>query len=138
MRNCRTGFDLVRQSRSACYRRRAAGSGAGSGRIVTISNSEIFEQPAYNYTRDFHTSGRRCTSPFHSKDDRRRAEETILNAVRAHTQEIGNMAQPELERLKERFFIEAADIHPKVFLRITETEWNWRGGSSAPRTRCAR
>lgn len=60
--------------------------------------------------------------PISFKDDRKRAEQIILNAVREHTQEIGNMAQPELERLKQRFFIEAADIHPKVFLRITD---NW-------------
>ena len=93
-----------------------------SGRIVTISNSEIFEQPVYNYSRDFPYIWEEMHFPISFKDDRRRAEEIILKAVRDHTQDIANMAQPELERLKERFFIEEADIHPKVFLRITD---NW-------------
>jgi hypothetical protein len=39
-----------------------------------------------------------------------------------HTSDIAGLAQPELERLKRRFFTEAADIRPRVFLRITD---NW-------------
>jgi small-conductance mechanosensitive channel len=93
-----------------------------SGRIVTISNSEIFEQPVYNYSRDFPYIWEEMHFPISFKDDRRRAEEIILKAVRDHTREIANIAEPELQRLKERFFIEEADIHPRVFLRITD---NW-------------
>jgi len=93
-----------------------------SGRIVTISNSEIFEQPVYNYSRDFPYIWEEMHFPISFKDDRRRAEEIILKAVRDHTQDIASLAQPELDRLKERFFIEAADTQPKVYLRITD---NW-------------
>ncbi|WP_204101335.1 mechanosensitive ion channel family protein [Occallatibacter savannae] len=93
-----------------------------SGRIVTISNSEIFEQPVFNYSRDFPYIWEEMHFPISFKDDRRRAEEIILKAVRDHTQEIANLAQPELDRLKERFFVEQADIEPKVYLRITD---NW-------------
>jgi small-conductance mechanosensitive channel len=60
--------------------------------------------------------------PISFRDDRQRAEEIILKAVRDNTQEIANLAKPELERLKERFFIESADIPPRVYLRITD---NW-------------
>ena len=63
------------------------------GRIVTISNAQIFEQPVYNYTRDFPISGRRCTAHLY-KDDRHRAEQIILEAVERNTTEIANMAQP--------------------------------------------
>ncbi|MEO8725167.1 MAG: mechanosensitive ion channel family protein [Acidobacteriaceae bacterium] len=93
-----------------------------SGRIVTISNSHIFEDPVYNYTRDFPYIWEEMHLPISFKDDRERAEQIILEAVRSHTTEIANMARPELDRLKRTFFIEAADIKPRVFLRITD---NW-------------
>jgi len=93
-----------------------------SGRIVTISNAEIFEQPVFNYSRDFPYIWEEMHFPISFKDDRRRAEEIIVKAVRDHTQDIANLAQPELDRLKERFFVEQADIEPKVYLRITD---NW-------------
>ena len=93
-----------------------------SGRIVTISNAEIFEKPVYNYTRDFPYIWEEMHVPVSYKDDHRRAEQIMLDSVLRHTTEIANMAQPELERLKKHFFIQAADIPPKVFLRITD---NW-------------
>jgi small-conductance mechanosensitive channel len=93
-----------------------------SGRIVTISNSEIFEQPVYNYTRDFPYIWEEMHLPVSYKDDRDRAEQIMLGSVLHHTTEIANMAQPELDRLKKQFFIEAAEIRPRVYLRITD---NW-------------
>jgi small-conductance mechanosensitive channel len=93
-----------------------------SGRIVTISNAQIFEEPVYNYTRDFPYIWEEMHLPISFKDDRNRAEHIILESVQRHTAEIRNMAQPELDRLKAQYFIEAADIQPRVFLRITD---NW-------------
>jgi small-conductance mechanosensitive channel len=93
-----------------------------SGRIVTVANSQIFEQPVYNYTRDFPYIWEEMHLPISYKDDRARAEQIILESVARHTQDIAHMAQPELDRLKQRFFIEAADIEPRVYLRITD---NW-------------
>jgi small-conductance mechanosensitive channel len=93
-----------------------------SGRIVTISNAEIFEQPVYNYTRDFPYIWEEMHLPISYKDDRNRAEQVILEAVRRNTADIAQMAQSELDRLKRQFFVEAADIAPRVFLRLTD---NW-------------
>jgi small-conductance mechanosensitive channel len=94
-----------------------------SGRIVTISNSKIFEEPVYNYTRDFPYMWEEMHLPISYKDDRNRAEQILLEVVTRNTSEIGEMAQPELDRLKQQFFIEAAaDLAPRVFLRITD---NW-------------
>jgi small-conductance mechanosensitive channel len=93
-----------------------------SGRIVTVSNSQIFEEPVYNYSRDFPYIWEEMHLPISFKDDRNRAEQIILDAVNRHTEDIRNLAQPELERLRERFFIEASDVRPRVYLRITD---NW-------------
>jgi len=93
-----------------------------SGRIVTISNAQIFEEPVYNYTRDFPYIWEEMHIPISYKDDHHKAEEIMLEAVRRNTQDIAHMAQPELERLRRHFFIEAPDLEPRVFLRITD---NW-------------
>jgi small-conductance mechanosensitive channel len=93
-----------------------------SGRIVTISNAQIFEEPVYNYSRDFHYIWEEMHLPISYKDDRNRAEQIILEVVNRHTEDIRNLAQPELDRLKERFFIEASEIRPRVYMRITD---NW-------------
>ena len=34
-----------------------------TGRIVTVTNDKIFDEPVYNYTRDSPTSGRRSALP---------------------------------------------------------------------------
>jgi small-conductance mechanosensitive channel len=93
-----------------------------SGRIVTVSNSQIFDEPVYNYSRDFPYIWEEMHLPISFKDDRARAEQIILEAVEYHTRDIASLAQPELDRLKREFFIEAADIKPRVYLRITD---NW-------------
>lgn len=91
-----------------------------SGRMVTVSNSEIFENPVYNYTRDFPYIWEEMLLPISFKDDYHRAEQIMLDSVARHTTDIANMARPELERLKREFFIESADICPRVYLRITD------------------
>lgn len=93
-----------------------------SGRIVTISNAAIFEKPVYNYTREFPYIWEEMHLPISYKDDWQRAERILLDAVAHHTSDIANMAQPELERLKRDFFIEAADLTPRVYMRLTD---NW-------------
>ncbi|HEY4010565.1 MAG TPA: mechanosensitive ion channel domain-containing protein [Acidobacteriaceae bacterium] len=92
-----------------------------SGRIVTIANSSIFDEPVYNYTRDFPYIWEEMHFPI-VYGDRHRAEPIILKAIERHTEDIANLAQPELDRLKERFFIEAADLKPRSYMRITD---NW-------------
>ena len=60
--------------------------------------------------------------PISYKDDRNRAEQIILEVVERNTKDIASLAEPELERLRRSFFIEASDIRPRVYLRITD---NW-------------
>ncbi|HEX4772491.1 MAG TPA: mechanosensitive ion channel domain-containing protein [Bryobacteraceae bacterium] len=93
-----------------------------SGRVVTISNAQIFEEPVYNYTREFPYIWEEMHIPISYKDDRHRAEQIILEAVQRNTTDIANMAEPELERLRTHFFVEVAEIRPRVYLRITD---NW-------------
>jgi small-conductance mechanosensitive channel len=92
-----------------------------SGRIVTVANSQIFDDPVYNYTRDFPYIWEEMHFPI-PYADRNRAEPIILNAIARHTEDITHIAEPELERLKKQFFIEAADLKPRSYMTITD---NW-------------
>jgi small-conductance mechanosensitive channel len=93
-----------------------------SGRIVTVSNSKIFDEPVYNYTRELPYIWEEMQLPISYKDDRKKAEEIILAAVSKYTQDIAELAEPDLDKLKKEFFIERADLKPHVYLRITD---NW-------------
>ena len=93
-----------------------------SGRIVTVSNAQIFDEAVYNYSREFPYIWEEMHFPISFKDDRRRAEQILLDAVRKHTRDVEELAGPKLEELKQQFFIEAADVKAHSFLRITD---NW-------------
>ena len=64
-----------------------------SGRIVTVANSSIFDEPVYNYTRDFPYIWEEMHFPIQYAD-RHRAEPIILNAITRHTEDIAKLAGP--------------------------------------------
>lgn len=93
-----------------------------SGRVVTVSNAEIFEEPIYNYTREFPFIWEEIHLPISYKDDRVTAEKILLAAAQRETVPVAEIAEPSLKILKERFSVEAASIQPRVYLRLTD---NW-------------
>ncbi len=93
-----------------------------SGRIVTVSNAEIFEEPIYNYTRNFPYLWEEIHLPISYKDNRVTAEKILLAAARKETVAIAELAAPALQQLKERFSVDAAETQPRVYLRLTD---NW-------------
>jgi small-conductance mechanosensitive channel len=93
-----------------------------SGRIVTVSNAEIFEEPIYNYTRNFPYLWEEIHLPISYKDDRVTAEKILLAAARKETVAIAELAAPALQLLKERFSVDAAETQPRVYMRLTD---NW-------------
>ena len=93
-----------------------------SGRIVTVTNAKIFDEPVYNYTRDFPYIWEEMHIPISYKDDRYAAEKILLAAAQKETVPIADMAAPSIKVLSEKFLIEAANLKPQVFFRLTD---NW-------------
>ena len=93
-----------------------------TGRIVSVSNSMIFDSPVYNYTRDFQFIWEEIHLPITYTADRVHAEEVMLEVAKANTLKIEDLAQPELEQLYTKFYINPQDLNPKVFYRLTD---NW-------------
>ena len=93
-----------------------------SGRIVTVTNAKIFDEPVFNYTRDFPFLWEEMHLPIAYNADRKRVEQIILDAVRAHTKKISDLGEPALAQLERRYFVKRSDLEPTVYIRLTD---NW-------------
>lgn len=93
-----------------------------TGRIVTVTNDKIFENPVYNYSGEFPYLWDEMHVPIPYAGDRNRAEQILLETVRRHTVKIAEVAEKDLEELRRRYFVDPANLEPKVYYRLTD---NW-------------
>lgn len=93
-----------------------------TGRIVTVTNDKVFDEPVYNYTHEFPYIWDEMSLPIRYSSDYQRAEARILDAARTHAVTGEGIDEEERKRLEDRFGIAVGDIDPRVFWRITE-DW---------------
>lgn len=93
-----------------------------TGRIVTVTNDKIFEEPVYNYTREFPYIWEEMQIWISFTADRDRAERILLEAAEGHTVQIERIAKDDLQELKRRYLLRSEDIYPAVYWRLTS---NW-------------
>jgi small-conductance mechanosensitive channel len=93
-----------------------------SGRIVSVSNAQIFDEPVYNYTRDFPYLWEEMHLAIPFKADRTRAEQILRDAANRHAVKDKQVAAEAMRELQRRYFMKGAGIEPRVYLRITD---NW-------------
>ncbi|MFP2928817.1 mechanosensitive ion channel family protein [Pyxidicoccus sp. 3LG] len=93
-----------------------------TGRVVTITNAEVFKQPTYNYTRNFNFLWEEMSLPLRYGTDFRRAEAILLAAVREATAGIIEEGHRQLAAMRERYLIHSSDLEPHAYLRLTD---NW-------------
>ena len=93
-----------------------------TGRLVTVSNSNIFDQPVYNYTRDFPFIWEELTLPVRYQDDAAKAEAILLDAAAQHAVKVHDVGEESLERLRKEYHVDVKDFTPTVYYRLTD---NW-------------
>jgi small-conductance mechanosensitive channel len=93
-----------------------------TGRIVTVANSRIFDDPVYNYTRDFPFIWEELTLPVRYGDDRAKAEHILLHAARRHAADPRRIQPGALEHLERKYDVRLEDFRPRVYWRLTD---NW-------------
>lgn len=93
-----------------------------TGRIVTVSNDKIFDEPVYNYTRDFPYLWEEIAIPVTYETDRDRVEQILLRAARRHTERHSQTSQQAMDAMMRRYFMQPVSVEPKVFYRLTD---NW-------------
>jgi small-conductance mechanosensitive channel len=93
-----------------------------TGRIVTVSNSKVFDEPVYNYTREFPFIWDEIIVPVRYQDDRTQVEKLLLGAAREHTAEIVDAASSAAKELERVYGRGLSDFDPRVYWRLTD---NW-------------
>ena len=93
-----------------------------TGRIVTITNDKIFDEPVYNYSREFPFIWEEMALPIPYQADRKRAEEILLEVARSHTVKLNELSEEAIRELERRYFVRRSEIGPRVYCRLTD---NW-------------
>jgi small-conductance mechanosensitive channel len=93
-----------------------------TGRIVTVTNDKVFDEPVYNYTREFPFIWEEMAFPIPYRADRARAEAILLECVAEHVAAVDRDSEEVQTALERRYFIDLGDLTPRVFYRLTD---NW-------------
>jgi len=95
-----------------------------TGRIVTVTNGAVFDEPVYNYSRDFPFIWEELHVPVKYDIDTELAERLVLEAARAHALKREDIGPGVMQQLRRRYFVTAEEVNvePEVFYRLTS---NW-------------
>jgi len=93
-----------------------------TGRIVTVNNGVIFDQPVYNYTRDFPYVWDEIHIPIPYDGDDERAQRIVLEAVARHAVTPEEIAEDDAVHLQQRYGIALEDVRPRAYYTLTD---NW-------------
>jgi small-conductance mechanosensitive channel len=93
-----------------------------TGRICTVSNDKIFDEPVYNYSHHFPYIWDEMRLPVRYGDDHARAEAILLAAARDHAL-LPEQVPPERVEVLERLYgLRHLEMAPRVYWRLTD---NW-------------
>lgn len=93
-----------------------------TGRLVAVSNARIFDEPIYNYTREFPYIWEEMSIPIRYGADRERAEAILLEAAIRHTQHVSELSAETIREMQRRYLLKTAEMGPQVYYRLTD---NW-------------
>jgi small-conductance mechanosensitive channel len=93
-----------------------------TGRIVTVTNDKVFDEPVYNFTREFPFIWEEVHVPIPYRADRQRAERILLDAANAAVAETAAASAAAREALQQRYGVSLEMHTPRVFWRLTD---NW-------------
>jgi small-conductance mechanosensitive channel len=93
-----------------------------TGRIVTITNDKIFEEPIFNSTREFPYIWDEIAIPITYATDRARAEAILVAAADRATADIQREAEEFRAAMNKTYHLDLDAVAPRVFYRITD---NW-------------
>ena len=93
-----------------------------TGRIVTVTNDKVFDEPVFNYTHEFAYIWDEVSIPVLYSSDYAAADKCILSAAAKFALSREKIGEEEVKRIEQRFGIDVGEIDPKVFWRMTE-DW---------------
>jgi small-conductance mechanosensitive channel len=88
-----------------------------TGRIVTVANSRIFEEPTYNYTKDFPVLWDEIIVHLPLSADRARAESIALASAPPDADPGVLLTPKQREVIQERFGLAEQSLQPRVYFK---------------------
>src|SRR5947209_4975942 len=86
-----------------------------TGRIVTVSNAMVFDEPVYNYSREMPYFWDEMHLPVPYGTDYRRAEEILLEAARKQTEDVRALSKDVREELERRYELLELYAKPRIY-----------------------
>jgi small-conductance mechanosensitive channel len=93
-----------------------------TGRIVTVSNASVFDEPVFNYTREIAYLWEEVVLPIPYEADSETAEHVLLRAAERLAVPGEEVDRDALQDLQRRYLMAAPDVSPRVYYRLTD---NW-------------
>lgn len=93
-----------------------------TGRLVTVTNDKIFQEPVFNYSHDFPYIWEEIMLPVRYVDPHKEVEKILLDVARKHTLKIAEVGAGAARELRRRYPLEVDDGEPRVYYRLTD---NW-------------
>ncbi len=93
-----------------------------SGRVVTVTNDKIFDEPVYNFSREFPFIWEEITIPIPYRGDYHRAEEIMLTTAREETARFVDASREARARFEGRYNVQLDAQEPRCYCRMTD---NW-------------
>jgi small-conductance mechanosensitive channel len=89
-----------------------------TGRMVTVTNDKVFDNPVFNYTREFPYMWEELHLPV-AYAHRDAAEKILLEAARSATAAVLEVAEPARHKLETRYRIDLETLAPIVYYELT-------------------
>jgi small-conductance mechanosensitive channel len=93
-----------------------------TGRIVTISNKALYDNPVFNYTRNWGYLWDEIMIPVTYTSNWRRASDIMSDLGNKHTAQLQEDAEAKLTKLIDRFPLKQTKVEPAVYFVMTD---NW-------------
>jgi small-conductance mechanosensitive channel len=91
-----------------------------TGRVVIVSNARIFDDPVYNYTRDFPFLWEEITLALPSTTDWAAVERILLDVAGRHTSGISEAGRKSLGRMRQAYLVQPSATDPRVYVRLSD------------------
>jgi small-conductance mechanosensitive channel len=91
-----------------------------TGRIVTVTNDKVFEDPVYNYTREFPFLWEEIAVPVSNAANRDRIEQILLSASQEVTGPSLPVATEKLKHFQRKYVVDIESLDPRVYYHVTE------------------
>jgi small-conductance mechanosensitive channel len=93
-----------------------------TGRLTIVPNGKVISSPVNNFTKDHSFLWDEIEIPVTYSSDWRRAIEILDEISHRETATATSIAQEEISRIGERYYLPRRDIEPAVYVTITD---NW-------------